>query len=176
MTRTRAKGEAKRWPLLELTGAVVWVAWRVVEGVLVVLVERAAVEQVSNSVAQRNKQGQLTGAARRARGGAGAGAGAGALAAARGGARSRGRGASVAHGRRDSDRAAGQDTGADILELGAVVDLAGRIGDPDGVRARGQVREGESVLGTRLASCGSISIGTASSNNKTPCVRGFAYR
>jgi len=40
VTRTRAKGEAKRWPLLELTGAVVWVAWRVVEGVLVVLVER----------------------------------------------------------------------------------------------------------------------------------------
>ena len=47
VTRTRARGEAKRWPLLELTGAVVWVAWRVVEGVLVVLVEWAAVERVS---------------------------------------------------------------------------------------------------------------------------------
>ncbi len=90
MTRTRARGDAKRWPLLELTGAVVWLAWRVVEGVLVVLVERAVVKRVSNRVAQCNKQQrQLTGAARRARGSAGAGAGA-LAAAARSGARRRG--------------------------------------------------------------------------------------
>ena len=52
------------------------------------------------------------------------------------------------------------------MELGAVVDLAGRIGDPNGVSARGQVLEREGVLGTRLASCGSISVGTASSTTR----------
>jgi hypothetical protein len=39
VSRTSASGEAKRWPLLELGGAVVVLAWRVVVGV--VLVERA---------------------------------------------------------------------------------------------------------------------------------------
>lgn len=86
-------------------------------------------------------------AARRARGSASARA----RAAARGGARGRGAAASASHGRSAGGRAAREGPGTDIRELRAVVVLTGRVGNPDGVLARGEILERKGVLAARLA-------------------------